>query len=70
MPHYEFICPKKHETERRFVTYQAMVKWMNDDGKCPVCGLPLVKKVSQVSVKFKGEGWTGKGTKPIEEGKK
>jgi predicted nucleic acid-binding Zn ribbon protein len=63
MPHYEFICPKKHETERRFVTYQAMVKWMNDDGKCPVCGLPLVKKVSQVSVKFKGDGWTRKEEK-------
>ena len=70
MPLYEFVCPKGHEFERRFVTYQAMVKWMYEDGKCPVCGLPLVKRVSQVSVKFKGEGWTGKGMKPSEEGKK
>ena len=70
MPHYEFICAKGHETERRFVSYQAMVKWMSEDGKCPTCGLPVIKKVSGVAVKFKGEGWTGKGMKPSEEGKK
>jgi predicted nucleic acid-binding Zn ribbon protein len=70
MPHYEFICAKGHEIEKRFSSYQAMMDWMNLVGLCPICGLSLVKKISQVSVKFKGEGWTGKGMKPSEEGKK
>ena len=61
MPLYEFECAKGHELEKRFPSYQAMIKWMNDDGKCPKCGRDVVMKVSKVSVKFKGEGWTGKG---------
>ena len=41
MPIYELECSKGHQFEEPFKNYQALLDFLNTDGKCPKCGLPL-----------------------------
>jgi putative FmdB family regulatory protein len=52
MPLYEYLCKKcKHRFEKIQQFSDKPVK------KCPECGGPVEKLISQSSVQFKGSGW-------------
>jgi|SRR6202142_3160561 putative FmdB family regulatory protein len=52
MPLYEYQCKKcKHRFEKIQKFSDKPIK------KCPECGGPLEKLISQSSVQFKGSGW-------------
>lgn len=52
MPLYEYQCKKcKHRFERIQKFSDAPVR------KCPECGGPVEKLISQSAVQFKGSGW-------------
>jgi len=67
MPVYEYECLNCREV------HEALQKFSDEPlSKCPKCGGPLKKLISNTSFILKGTGWykTDYATKPAESGKK